>query len=140
MKKGKVTGFGGIFFKSQNPNEIKTWYYDKLGLVPNEYGSLFQFREGANPDAIAYAQWGPFKADTDYFEPSKKQFMINFRVVNLEEMLEELRNAGVEITTEIETYDYGKFAHVMDPEGNKVELWEPKDAVFTKLYDGKTTM
>ena len=140
MKKGKVTGLGGIFFKSQNPSEIKNWYYDKLGLVPNEYGSLFEFREGANPDAIAYTQWGPFKADTDYFEPSKKQFMINFRVVNLEEMIEELRSAGVEITMEIETYEYGKFAHVMDPEGNKVELWEPIDEVFTKLYDGKTTM
>lgn len=139
MSKGKVTGIGGIFFKSQNPKEINEWYYKNLGLAPNKYGSLFEYREGANPEAIAYAQWGPFQADTTYFEPSKKEFMINFRVVNLEKLIDQLRASGIEITMEIETYEYGKFAHIMDPEGNKIELWEPVDEVFTKLYGGKTT-
>ena len=139
MSKGKVTGIGGIFFKSQNPKEINEWYYKNLGLAPNEYGSLFEYREGANPNTIAYAQWGPFQADTTYFEPSKKEFMINFRVVNLEQLIDQLRASGIEITMEIETYEYGKFAHIMDPEGNKIELWEPIDKVFTELYGDKTT-
>ena len=139
MSKGKVTGIGGIFFKSQDPKKINEWYYKNLGLAPNEYGSLFEYREGANPEAIAYAQWGPFQADTTYFEPSKKEFMINFRVVNLEQLIDQLRASGIEITMEIETYEYGKFAHIMDPEGNKIELWEPVDKVFTDLYGDKTT-
>lgn len=140
MKKGRVTGIGGIFFKCNDPAQINQWYYDNLGLVANEYGSLFEFREGADPEAVAYTQWGSFKNDTTYFEPSKKEFMINFRVVNLASLIEEMRAAGVEITMEIETYEYGKFAHIMDPEGNKIELWEPIDEVFTRLYKGKTTM
>ena len=139
-KKGRVTGFGGIFFKTIDPDKTKQWYYDKLKLVPNDYGSLFEFREGSNPEKIGYNQWGPFKSDTDYFEPSKKEFMINFRVANIEALIEELRKSGVEITMEIETYEYGKFAHILDPDGTKIELWEPVDEVFTKLYDGKTTM
>ena len=138
--KGRVTGFGGIFFKTTDPDKTKQWYYDKLKLVPNDYGSLFEFREGSNPEKIGYNQWGPFKSDTDYFEPSKKEFMINFRVANIEALIEELRKSGVEITMEIETYEYGKFAHILDPDGTKIELWEPVDEVFTKLYDGKTTM
>jgi len=138
-KKGRVTGFGGIFFKTDNPEKTKQWYYDNLKLVPNDYGSLFEFREGANPDQIAYNQWGPFKSDTDYFEPSKKEFMINFRVANIEDLVEELRSNGIQISMEIETYEYGKFAHIIDPDGLKIELWEPIDEVFTKLYKGKTT-
>ena len=138
--KGRVTGFGGIFFKTTDPDKTKKWYYDNLKLVPNEYGSLFEFREGSNPDQIGYNQWGPFKSDTDYFEPSKKEFMINFRVAHIEDLVEELRASGIEITMEIETYEYGKFAHIIDPDGIKVELWEPIDEAFTKLYDGKTTM
>ena len=138
--KGRVTGFGGIFFKTDDPEKLKKWYYDKLKLVPNDYGSLFEFREGAHPDQIGYNQWGPVKSDTDYFEPSKKDFMINFRVSNIENLVEELRSNGVQISMEIETYEYGKFAHIIDPDGTKIELWEPVDEVFTKLYDGKTTL
>lgn len=139
-KEGQVTGFGGIFFKTDDPEKIKQWYYDNLKLVPNEYGSLFEFREGANPQQKAYNQWAPFKSDSSYFEPSKKDFMINFRVVNIENLIEQLRNKGINIITEIETYEYGKFAHIIDPEGIKIELWEPIDTVFTKMYEGKTTM
>lgn len=135
----KATGIGGIFFKCESPEKMREWYAKNLGLVTNEYGSLFEFRTVENPDKKAYLQWSPFSQTTKYFEPSEKQFMINYRVENIEKLVEELRAAGVEICDEIETYDYGKFVHIMDPEGNKLELWEPVDTVFTEMYDGKTT-
>ncbi len=135
----KVTGIGGIFFKCKDPDHMREWYANHLGLVTNEYGSLFEFRQGDRPEAKAYLQWSPFAAETDYFHPSRKEFMINYRVADIESLVAELKASGVEVVDEIETYDYGKFVHVMDPEGNKVELWEPVDEVFTKAYEGKTT-
>ena len=138
-KKKKVTGIGGIFFKSSNPKALNEWYGKNLGLATSEYGSLFEFRESDKPDNKAYLQWSPFNEKTDYFKPSEKEFMINYRVENLEDLVEELMENGVTILDKIETYEYGKFVHILDPEGNKIELWEPVDSVFTKLYDGKTT-
>lgn len=138
-KHKKVTGIGGIFFKSNNPDKIKNWYSQHLGLVTNEYGSLFEFRRSDKPDHKAYSVWSPFDEETDYFEPSDKDFMINFRVDDLDELIKELRVNGVEIVGDIETYEYGKFAHILDPEGNKIELWEPVDQVFTDLYGDRTT-
>lgn len=137
--KPRVTGIGGIFFKSDNPDKMKEWYTKNLGLVTNEYGSLFEFRDSDNPESKGYLQWSPFEKETKYFSPSSKDYMINYRVVNIEAMIEEMRGSGVEIIGEIEEYEYGKFAHVVDPEGNKIELWEPIDKVFTDLYEGKTT-
>lgn len=139
MSKKKVTGIGGIFFKANEPKKLTEWYQNNLGLVPNEYGSLFEFRSSDKPEKKGYLQWGPFDKDTKYFDPSEKQFMINFRVENIEELVEELKSAGVNVVDEIETYEYGKFVHIMDPEGNKIELWEPIDKVFTDMYEGKTT-
>ena len=138
MKK-KVTGIGGIFFKCDDPAKMRDWYKDNLGLVTNEYGSAFEFRRSDEPHDIGYLSWSPFNKDTEYFNPSKKEFMINYRVENIEELVEDLKAAGIEICDEIETYDYGKFIHIMDPEGNKIELWEPIDQVFTDFYRGKTT-
>lgn len=138
MKK-KVTGIGGVFFKCKDPKEISNWYGKHLGLVLNEYGSLFEFRDSDDPEKKGYLQWGPFANDTTYFKPSEKDFMINFRVENLEELKKQLKEEGVEVLDEIETYEYGKFLHIMDPEGNKIELWEPVDNEFTKMYEGKTT-
>ena len=103
------------------------------------YGSPFEFRNANNPEQINYLQWSPFKDDTKYFEPSKKEFMINYRVADLEALVEELRKEGVTICDEIETFEYGKFVHIMDPDGNKIELWEPIDQVFTDSLKGKTT-
>jgi predicted enzyme related to lactoylglutathione lyase len=128
----KVTGIGGIFFKCASPDKLKSWYAKNLGLVTNEYGSLFEFREAEKPDSKAYLQWSPFKEDTTYFQPSQKEFMINYRVENLEELVKELKNAEVTICDEIAIYDYGKFVHIMDPEGNKIELWEPIDSAFNE--------
>jgi len=137
--KKKVTGIGGIFFKTKDPEAMKDWYQKNLGLVTNEYGSVFEFRSTDQPEDKGYLVWSPFTEDTKYFDPSKKEFMVNYRVENLVELLEQLRSDGVEIVGEIEEYDYGKFAHIVDPEGNKIELWEPVDKVFTDLSDGKTT-
>lgn len=119
---------------------MKEWYYKNLGLVPNEYGSLFAYLSVGEPGKKCYWQWSPFEKSTTYFDPSEKPFMINFRVENLKTLVEELREAGVTILDDIEQYPYGKFIHVMDPEGNKIELWEPVDEEFTKLYEGKTTI
>ncbi|NNF35441.1 MAG: VOC family protein [Saprospiraceae bacterium] len=138
-KSKKVTGIGGIFFKCKDPDKMKDWYNENLGLSTNEYGSLFEFRSTDDPDKKGYLQWSPFTDKTKYFEPSKKEFMINYRVENLVKLIEGLRKEGVEIVGEIEEYEYGKFAWIIDPEGNKLELWEPVDSVFTDQYEGKTT-
>lgn len=135
----KVTGIGGVFFKSKNPKEIKNWYRDNLGLAVDAYGSMFESRDSANPEKKTYLQWSPFEEKTKYFEPSEKEFMINYRVENLEDLVKELKENGVRICDEIETYDYGKFVHIMDPEGNKLELWEPIDQVFTDSQGDHTT-
>lgn len=139
QKNKKVTGIGGIFFKCNDPDKMKDWYAENLGLVTNEYGSVFEFRSTDMPEKKGYTVWSPFEAKTMYFQPSEKEFMINYRVENIEDLVEELKEQGVEICDEIEAFEYGKFVHIMDPEGNKIELWEPVDQVFTDLYDGKTT-
>jgi predicted enzyme related to lactoylglutathione lyase len=136
----KVTGIGGIFFKTKDPKKISDWYGENLGLVINPYGSVFEFRQGAAPEKKGYTIWSPFKDDSDYFAPSEEQFMVNYRVADLKALLEDLRNKGVKIVGEIEEFEYGKFAHILDPEGRKIELWEPVDEVFTIEYEGKSTM
>lgn len=134
----KVTGIGGIFFFSDDPEKAKEWYSKNLGLEVNEWGSSFEFRNANRPAEINYLQWSPFKQGSEYFSPSKKEFMINYRVQNIEGLVKNLEANGVTILDSIETYDYGKFVHIMDAEGNKIELWEPIDSVFTAM-GGKTT-
>lgn len=134
----KVTGIGGIFFFSEDPEKTKEWYAENLGLEVNQWGSSFEFRNANRPNEINYLQWSPFKEGSEYFAPSKKEFMINYRVQNIEGLVEKLKANDVKILDSIETYDYGKFVHIMDAEGNKIELWEPVDSVFTAM-GGKTT-
>lgn len=122
----KVTGIGGIFFFSDNPKEAKEWYAKNLGLDVNDWGSTFESRNIDRPDEINQLQWSPFKRGSEYFAPSKKEFMINYRVQNIEGLVQKLRENGVTIVDDIQTYDYGKFIHIMDNEGNKIELWEPR--------------
>ena len=124
----KVTGIGGIFFKCKDPKQIKTWYATHLGINTDPYGATFEWREAADPGQKGTTQWSPFAETTKYFEPSSKDFMINYRVENLEALVEQLKKEGVTIVDSIESYDYGKFIHIMDPEGNKIELWEPKES------------
>ena len=128
-----VVGIGGVFFKSENPAEIKKWYQENLGIQTDEYGSMFESRNIDRPEEINYLQWSPFSKDTEYFNPSEKGFMINYRVRGIEELVKALREKGVTVVDEIEEYEYGKFVHILDPEGNKLELWEPVDEVFTKM-------
>lgn len=125
----KVTGVGGIFFFSDNPKEANEWYSKNLGLTTTEWGSSFESRDLNNPDEIKTLQWTPFKNGSDYFAPSKKEFMINYTVQNIEALVEKLKENGVTVLDTIVTYDYGKFVHIMDPEGNKIELWEPVNEI-----------
>jgi predicted enzyme related to lactoylglutathione lyase len=120
----RVTGLGGFFFKSENPEKIRNWYKDHLGLPVNAYGCTFRWKDLEGNDAAT--QWSPFDANTNHFQPSEKQFMMNFRVDNLEDLLTALKEEGVTIVGEMESHDYGKFGWILDPEGNKIELWEPK--------------
>lgn len=121
----KVTGIGGIFFFSDNPKETKEWYSKNLGLETNDWGSTFESRDINNADKVNSLQWSPFKKGDEYFSPSKKEFMINYQVQNIEGLVEKLKENGVTILDEIASYDYGKFVHIMDADGNKIELWEP---------------
>ena len=134
----KVTGIGGIFFGSENPKEIREWYSEKLGIVLDDYGAAFEFRNANRPEEINYLRWTPMKQGNDYFLPSKKELMINYRVQNIEGMVRNLKGKGVTVLDSISTYEYGKFVHIMDPEGNKIELWEPIDSILTKI-GSKTT-
>jgi predicted enzyme related to lactoylglutathione lyase len=124
----KVTGIGGIFFFSDNPQEMKAWYAKNLGFEINEWGSTFESRNTDRPDEINALQWSPFKKGDHYFSPSKKEFMMNYRVQNIEGLVHQLKENGVTLLDSITTYDYGKFVHLMDTEGNKIELWEPVDS------------
>lgn len=124
----KVTGIGGIFFFSDNPKESNEWYKKNLGIEANDYGCSFESRNLNKPDEINTLQWSLFKKGSDYFSPSKKDFMINYRVQNIEGLLNKLKENGVTILDSIATYDYGKFVHIMDSEGNKIELWEPAES------------
>lgn len=128
MKK-RVTGIGGIFFKSNNPKAQRDWYAKHLGIESSEWGATFDWRDADNPEIKGQTAWNPFKADTKYFDPSTKDYMINYRVENLAELLVELKKEGVTQIGELQEFDYGKFAHIMDPEGNKIELWEAKGSV-----------
>lgn len=128
----RVTGLGGVFFKTNDPKKIKEWYGTHLGLPVDEYGASFKWIDLENKEAKepALTAWSPFAGDTKYFEPSEKQFMLNYRVENLVELLKVLKEEGVEIVGEMQEFPYGKFGWIMDPEGNKIELWEPKDDGF----------
>lgn len=137
-EKPRVTGVGGIFFKTENPDGMKDWYKENLGLDTDQWGTNFEWYQGDDPSKKGFTQWSPFKGDTTHFEPSKKEFMINYRVVHIEKLLDQLKQNGVTILNEIETFDYGKFVHILDNEGNKIELWEPNDLEYEKLVIGRT--
>jgi predicted enzyme related to lactoylglutathione lyase len=123
----KVTGIGGIFFKCKDPNKMKEWYKTHLGIDAGQYGASFEWFEDAEGKKKGLTQWNLNSETAKLYEPSTKDFMINYRVENLEALAEELKKEGVTILDTIATYDYGKFLHILDTEGNKIQLWEPKD-------------
>ena len=123
----RVTGIGGIFFKARQPDRLKEWYGRHLGIQSDEWGAMFRWREADNTQRRGYTVWAPFKRDTDYFAPSAAPYMINYRVDNLDALLAALREEGVVVEDHMEETEQGRFAWIMDPEGNKIELWEPEE-------------
>lgn len=134
----RVTGIGGIFFKCQDPEKMRNWYQKHLGIDTDQYGTYFEWKQADDSSKKGFTQWSPFDENTKYFEPSKQAYMINYRVDNLEKLVETLKQEGIEFTDEIECFDYGKFIHLLDIEGNKIELWEPNDIAFDKIVVGRT--
>lgn len=132
MKK-RVTGIGGIFLKAKDPNSTKKWYRKHLGIENGKWGGTFEWRHAADPSKKGFTAWSIFDESTDYTQPSTKDAMINYRVENLEELLETLKQEGVEIIGEMEVFEYGKFGWIMDPNGYKIELWEPNDDEYDKI-------
>ena len=134
----RVTSIGGIFFKCKDPGKMKEWYKTHLGLQTNKFGTTFEWRQGADSTKKGFTLWSPFAEKTKYFEPSTKDYMINYRVENLTLLVEELKKEKVTLVDTIESYNYGKFIHILDVEGNKVELWEPNDLEYDKFEGGRT--
>ncbi len=120
-----ITGIGGIFVKSKDGDALRKWYQKHLEIPSDEYGATFKIRDHANPEKEGYTVWAPFKADSEYFDPSEKDFMINFRVSDLDGHLKKLKSEGIEQVGKMAEYDFGRFAWIIDPEGTKIELWEP---------------
>lgn len=119
----KVTGIGGIFFKARDPERMAAWYQENLGIRTQDGHADFFWREAHRPDVMGRTVWSIFPAESDYFS---SPVMINYRVANLDAMLEQLRGRGV-VVEKVEDYDYGRFAWLKDPEGNRIELWQPKN-------------
>ncbi len=135
----RVTALGGIFVKCDNPQATRAWYNKHLGFNTDDYGTSFEWRHADEPEKKGYSVWSTFSKDNKYFEPSVKEFMINLRVENLEWLLIELKKEGIEQIGEMLVYEYGKFAHIMDPDGNKIELWEAIDTEYGKMVTDQVT-
>ena len=129
----RVTGIGGIFFKARDPAALRAWYSKNLGLRMGPGGSNIEWRQGMDSTKKGFTIWAPFKETTRYFQPSEKQFMIDYRVEQLDKLLANLKATGIAPVDEVEKSSYGNFVHLMDPEGNKIELWEPNDVEFAKM-------
>jgi catechol 2,3-dioxygenase-like lactoylglutathione lyase family enzyme len=124
----RVTGIGGIFFKARDPQALGEWYRRHLGIELQPWGgAAFQWGGPDNPQAVGTTVWNPFPADTDYFAPSGAPFMVNYRVHDLQALLAALRAEGVQVLDKVDVSEYGQFGWVIDPEGNKLELWQPPE-------------
>ena len=122
----RVTGVGGIFFKAKDPKALGEWYQRHLGLNVEPWGGVaFKWVTPENPTGTGSTIWSPFKEDTTYFAPSTASFMINFRVADLDSLIAALRAEGCQVDDRVEESEYGKFGWVLDPEGNRIELWQP---------------
>lgn len=135
-REGTVTGIGGIFFKSSDPEKSRAWYQKHLGVMSNEQGASFVWRKFNDPEEYGFTVWHTFNEEDEYFNLSEKDFMVNYRVNNLDALLEYLKAEDVEFVGEIEEYAFGRFAWILDPDGQKVELWEPNDVDYLKMIDG----
>lgn len=138
--KGRVTGVGGIFIKYNEPDSVKKWYAENLGFVIDEYGTSFEWRQGNSPEKKGFTVWSPFSKSSEYFSPSTKEVMLNFRVDDLDTLLKKLSEKGIYKVKPIEVTDYGRFAHIIDPEGLKIELWEADDEAYDKMIGTNRTL
>lgn len=120
-----ITGVGGIFFKSENPAALRAWYSKYLGLHSDQYGAVIRWRRKDEPERFGHTVWSPFSRESNYFEPTSAPYMVNFRVTNLRAMLEQLREAGAWVDDRIEESEYGTFGWFRDPDGTRIELWQP---------------
>ena len=136
----RVTGVGGIFFLSKDPQATREWYAKHLGLNNDaQWGTSFEWRQAPDGNKRGYTAWNPFPEDTDYSGGSGQQFMINYRVADLEALVETLRAEGVEIVDEIQSFEYGKFVHITGPDGVRIELWEPNDDEYQNIAESVTS-
>lgn len=133
---GKVIGIGGIFFKSKSPAHLRKWYNENLGVKSSDLGGTFVWRKHDNDNQLGYTVWHAFNEKDQYFNLSEKDFMINYRVDDIEKLLLKLKKNGVKVVGEVEEYPYGKFAWILDPDGQKVELWEAYDEEYLKMLKG----
>lgn len=134
----RVTGIGGVFFRCKDPQQMKNWYQTHLGLETDQWGTNFEWRQADEPDRKGFTQWSPVAENSTFFGASGAGFMLNYRVENLKWLLTELKREGVTVLDEIETFEYGKFVHILDMEGNKVQLWEANDEEYDKIVEGRT--
>jgi predicted enzyme related to lactoylglutathione lyase len=122
----RVTGLGGMFFKSRDPKATLDWYRTHLGIDAEDWGGYaFQWTEKDRPEQTGYTVWSAFPADTKHFAPGDQEFMVNYRVADLVGLIAALKSEGVEVVEDVQQHENGKFAWILDPEGRKVELWEP---------------
>jgi catechol 2,3-dioxygenase-like lactoylglutathione lyase family enzyme len=124
-QQGRILGIGGIFFKSANQQQMKEWYTKHLGLADSGHGVMLPWREKDNPESEQMTIWSIFPGNTKYFEPGPASFMVNYIVDNLEALLDRLAKEGVRIDPKRQDESYGRFAWIYDPDGNKIELWQP---------------
>ena len=123
----RVTGIGGVFFKANDLDASKQWYQTHLGIDIQDWnGAEFSWRERDHPERTGSTVWSLFARDSNYFAPSEAPFMINYRVDNLDELLGQLRAAGVSVDERVADLEFGRFGWIMDPDGNRIELWEPR--------------
>ncbi|MFL5917129.1 MAG: VOC family protein [Gaiellaceae bacterium] len=114
-----VEGIGGVFFRARDPDALRAWYAKHLGIAMEDFGTVFTAKDGEQ------TVWAPFAADTDYFGSREQQLMVNYRVSDLDALLEQLRGAGVTVDENVHELEFGRFGWAVDPEGNRFELWEP---------------
>jgi predicted enzyme related to lactoylglutathione lyase len=132
----KVTGIGGVFFKVKDPSATRDWYARHLGLNSDEYGTSFEWRQTGREGAKGFTLWSPFSKESDYFED---QMMINFRVDDLDGLLADLKSSGIEVASEVQSFEYGRFVHIRDNNGTKIELWEPIDSAYDEMIGDART-
>lgn len=133
----RIVGIGGVFFKGKDIKKLYSWYRDVLEMSIDDYGTVFQTKKVSDNSASSYLQWSIMSENSTQFLPSKKESMINYRVVNLKGYLEILKNKGVQILDDLESFEYGHFVHILDPEGNKIQLWEPIENEFEKIVGSR---